>query len=231
MAAVIKHAAEAGGVRSLAAPVRRMVEAPDPRDEALATLRAGTARLEAELAEVRRAAADAADQLRDEHEVAVERAREEAYSEGHRAGAATVETREGERAAILGAGLAAEVERFGERLVALDGIAAALARACLDRVFARPEAMAMMVAAALERHMATLRDHSALAVRVSGADFSDTGTLEAAARAGGARATVTIDPDLPAGACRIAARLGHVDLDVPAQWAALARLLDTMAGV
>lgn len=230
MAAVIKQAATPGAIRALVAPVRHAVSVVDPRDEELAVLRAERARLEAEIAATRTAAARAAAAADDDLDAAVTRAREAALDEGRRAGLAAAEMRETDRVAAVADGVAAEATRLAARLEALDGLAASLARACLDRMFARPDAMAGMVTAALERHCLALRDGAALDVRVSGADFADTAALDAAVRAAGARATVSIDLDLPAGACRIAARLDRVDLDVPAQWAELARLLDGMAG-
>lgn len=218
MAAVIKPAG-AAAVRSLiAAPVR---PAGDPRDATIAALSADRARLEEEVRALRGRLAQAATDAR----AAAEAAREE----GHRAGLAAADVSEAERVSVIAAGVVAASATFEQRIAAMDGLAAALARACLDRVFERPEAMAAMVTDALAHRIATLRDQAALAVRVSGADFADTTAIEAAVRAAGGEASVTIDPDLPSGACRIAARLGRVECDVPGQWAALGQALEAMA--
>lgn len=203
--AVLKQA-DAAVVRALVAP-----PIPVAVDEA-ELLRADIAALRADIVRAEEAA-----------KTAVTRAREEGLAEGRKVGMASVERSERERVDLLAKGLAAEAQRLSERLQALDGLAAALARACLDRVFAPPEAMAAMVADALDHRLAMLRDRTGLTVRVSGADFAD-----AAALAGPGE--VTIDPDLPSGACRIGVRLGQIDLDVPRQWAAIARALDEMAG-
>lgn len=175
--------------------------------------------LRAEIVALRADAARAAEAAK----IAIAKAREEGLAEGRKAGIASVERSERERVELLAKGLAAEAQRLLERLQALDGLAAALARACLDRVFARPEAMAAMVGDALDHRLAMLRDRTELTVRVSGKDFTD-----AAALAG--HGEVTIDTDLPSGACRIGVRLGQIDLDVPQQWTAIARALDEMAG-
>ncbi len=176
-------------------------------------------RLRAELAALRADAVRAAEAA----SVAIAKAREEGLAEGRKAGIVSVERSERERIDLLAKGLAAEAQRLSERLQALDGLAAALARACLDRVFARPEAMAAMVADALDHRLGMLRDRAGLTVRVSGNDFTDAASLVG-------HGEITIDPDLPSGACRIGVRLGRIDLDVPQQWSAIAQALDEMAG-
>ncbi|MEN2747884.1 hypothetical protein [Sphingomonas sp. T9W2] len=179
----------------------------------------GAELLRAEIVALRADATRAAEAAK----IAIAKAREEGLAEGRKAGIASVERSERERVDLLAKGLAAEAKRLSERLEALDGLAAALARACLDRVFARPEAMAVMVLDALDHRLAMLRDRTGLTVRVSGNDFTD-----AAALAG--HGEVMIDPDLPSGACRIGVRLSQIDLDVPQLWAAIAQALDEMAG-
>lgn len=203
--AVLKQM-EATTVRALIAP-----PLPVAVDEAQ--------QLRADIAALRADAARAAEAVK----TAIAKACEEGLAEGRKAGIASVERSERERVELLAEGLAAEATRLSERLQALDGLAAALARACLDRVFARPEAMAAMVADALNHRLALLTDRTGLTVRVSGKDFTDVTALAG-------HGDVTIDPDLPSGACRIGVRLGQIDLDVPKQWAAIAQALDEMAG-
>ncbi|QXT34450.1 hypothetical protein KV697_11510 [Sphingomonas sanguinis] len=222
--AVIKQAEGIHGVRQLAGPPPLTAILIDPRDEAIALLQAERDTLAAQLAEAGDRIARADTQARDH----IGAAREEALSEGRRAGLAAAETREAERVAAIARGVTQALAQFDARLSATEGLAAALARACLDRVFAQPDATAAMVTQALARHFATLRDDAVVTVRVSGADFSDGEALAAAVR-DGARATVAIDRHLPSGACRVEARLGQVALDVPEQWSVLARLLDEMA--
>lgn len=193
-------------------------------------LRAEVARLAAELTRALDKASRTAEASQDDAAAAVAQARDEALKEGRKAGLAAAEGREGERLAALKDGIAAEADLFRAKLDTLDGLAAALARACLDRMFSESERMGDMIAATLARHVEILRAHTVLAVTVSGADFDNTRAVEATLRGTGNGASVSIDPDLPAGACRMTARLGQIDLDVSAQWATLARLLDEMAG-
>lgn len=177
------------------------------------------ARLRTELAEVRAAAARAAETAK----AAIAAARVEGITEGRAAGIASVERSERERLTLLAKGLADARDQLSKRLTALDGLAAALARMCLARVFARPEAMAAMVCDALSHRLTLLRDRTDLTIRVSGADFADPAALAAIG------AAVTIDPDLPSGACRMTMRLDRIDLDLPGQWATIAQALDDMA--
>ncbi len=225
MAAILKQAsADPSGIRSLSvpdAPATVAEIAVDPRAEELTALHGEIARLTAERAQ----AAIQAERIAARHKDALAAVRDE----GFRDGLAAADRRENERLEALRTGLADEALRFGDRLAALDTLAVAIARAALDKIFARSDAMDEMVAAALSRHLATITDHSLLAVRVSADDFPDPATLERAMRAIGRPVSVTSDDMLPPGACQIAARLGHVDLDIPAQRAALFALLDTMA--
>ncbi len=224
-AAILKQAsAHASGIRSLSvpdAPATVAEIAVDPHAEELTVLHGEIARLTAERAQ----AARQTERTAARHEEALAAVRDE----GFRDGLAAADSREGERLEALRTGLADEALRFGDRLAALDTLAVAIARAALDKMFARSDAMDEMVTAALSRHVATITDHSVLTVRVSADDFPDPATLEGAMRAIGGRVSVTSDDSLPAGACRIAARLGHVDLDIPAQRSALFDLLDAMA--
>ncbi len=216
---VLKQSGVADGVRPLSA--RSVVVA----DDAVTLLLAERAALAAEVTALREAMDLSAAAARD----AVARARRDGVVEGRRAGIASVELDETGRVEAVRKGVSDEAGRLGERLATLDGLAAALARACLGRVFARPDAMAAMVVDALAHRLAILRDQTVLTVRVSGVDFADDAALTAAVRGAGSDAVVTIDPVLPSGACRMAARLGQVDLDVPGQWNAIAAMLDGLA--
>jgi len=225
MVAILKQASvDAMAIRRLSVPdtpAPVAIVAVDPHAEELAALRGEIARLTAERTQV----ATQAKRTAVRHEEALADARED----GFRDGLAAAEGREDERLEALRIGLMNEARRFGERLAMLNTLAVAIARAALDKMFTRSEAMDAMVVAALSRYVATLTDHTLLAVRVSADDFPDPATLERAMRAIGGQVSVTSDDALSAGACRIAARLGHVDLDIPAQRAALFDLLDAMA--
>jgi flagellar biosynthesis/type III secretory pathway protein FliH len=101
-----------------------------------------------------------------------------------------------------------------------------LARAALEKLFTDPAQWAAMVEAMLARQLAALRRSSIVAIHVSPHDFVE---VEVLASALGSEASRFVrDPELASGACRIACRLGQVDLDVREQWSALAAVLDAM---
>lgn len=218
MSAVIKSGLR-GDVRRFAGdapePVRQLAPVPDPRDAERERLLAEIARLEERCEEERAAAVRA-----------LEAAREKAYAEG----LAAAETREAERLAVLGKELAGCGAAFAARLDVLDGLAPALVRAALAKLFADCEGWAAAVEAMLSRQLAALRRGSIVAVRVSPLDFPDFEALGALVAALGIEG-VAIEPDreLRAGASRIECRLGQIDLDVRAQWQSLSALLAEMA--
>lgn len=200
MPAVLKPATHAThGVRSLAAPPPP--PAPDPAAREIDRLSRA----------LRTAQSDAA----------------AAIIQSRADGRADAESGEADRLAALRDALSAQADALAKRLDELDGLAIALARTALARVFDRPEAMADMVAATLARHLAVLKDRTVLAVTVSGADFADPAPLDTLLRR--QQVGIEIDPDLPAGACRVRYSLGGIDLDIPRQWSALAALLDEAA--
>ncbi|HEU0065780.1 MAG TPA: FliH/SctL family protein [Sphingomonas sp.] len=151
-------------------------------------------------------------------------------AEGHRAGLAAAVRQDAARRDALDAGIARALAQFDEALTACERLAAALARAALAKAFAPSDTIAEPVLATIARNAALFRDAGAVAIRVSAADFADAGAAQDVAERGtGAPIVVTIDPALPAGACRVTARLGTIDLGLDTQWSALAALLDDLA--
>lgn len=193
----------------------RPVPMPDPRDAELA-------RLMAEVERLNRANAEAAE--------ASARAVAAAREDGRRQGLGEAETREADRLAALGKGLAQSAAAFAARLDRLDALAPALVREALAKLFADIDGWAGPVEAALARQLADLRLAAVVAVRVSPQDFPDAEALAGLAHALGIEGTsVEADRALPAGASRIECRLGQVDLDLPDHWRALSALLEDMA--
>lgn len=188
------------------APVR------DPRIEAL----------ELEIEELRGALAA--------QRVAGEQAVAAARTEGERAGRTAAGDGVDKQLALLGKGVEAAVAAWQERLVDLDGLAPALARAALGKLFDGGEDHSRFVAGAIARQMRLLRRESLVAIRVSARDFRDEPALAAlAAEAGAGSVRVVADADLASGECRIDLQLGHVDVGVGTQWAQLAAFLDELA--
>jgi flagellar biosynthesis/type III secretory pathway protein FliH len=189
-----------------AAPVR------DPRIEAL----------EREVGELR--AALAAQRLESEQAVKAARA------EGEREGRAAADDASDKRLALIGKGIESAVARWETRLVDLDGLAPALARAALGKLFDQGEDQKRFVAGAIVRQLRLLRRESLIAIRVSASDFADESALAAlAAEAGTGSVRLLADRDLESGECRIDLQLGHIDVGAGTQWAQVAAFLDGLA--
>lgn len=212
MSALIKAGA-AGAVRDFAAlrdQAARIERAPVPVDPVEAerdALRAELARIQRELGE--------ADERADKAVL-------EAHAKGLREGQAESETRESDRIELLREALAAAAADFGARLDLLDGLAPRLVRAALGKLFDDPDRWSEMAEAMLARQLARLRRSSIVELRISPEDFAEVpDSLPAGVQ-------VVRDPELGTGACSIRCRLGQIDLDVRAHWAALDALLETI---
>lgn len=187
-------------------PAASAAARPDPRDSELARLRDEIGRLEGELAEAGKAAIQAREQ-------------------GHRAGLAAAADDAEERRALLRETLTDAYASFEDRLAILDGLAPALVRTALGKLFAPSENWAAMAEAMVARQLRDLRRSAVVVVRVSPLDFGP----DSIAPLGAGQVPVEADPDLESGQARIECRLEQIDLDVRAQWASLSALLDVMA--
>jgi flagellar biosynthesis/type III secretory pathway protein FliH len=184
----------------------------DPRIEAL----------ELEVAELR-AALEA---QRAESEQAVKAAR----AEGERQGRASADDASAKQLALLGKGVDSAVAGWEARLGDLDGLAPALARAALAKLFDDGDGHAGFVAGLIARQMRLLRRDSLVAIRVSARDFRDEQALaELGEAAGTGSVRLVADGDLASGECRIDLQLGHIDIGAGTQWAQVAAFLDKLA--
>lgn len=184
---------------------------PDPRD-------ARIRQLDAEIAELRDSLANAARTSK--------KAADTAYENGVAAGLVKAENSEIGRIKAIETGFDDAVHRFDAALATLEWLAPKLARSALGKMFGAVEDWGPMVDAILSRQLATLRRASVVSIWVSAEDFADPGTVTAIAAG---KLCAAIDPDLPAGSARIQCTLGQIDLNAPAQWEAIAQLLDEMA--
>jgi flagellar biosynthesis/type III secretory pathway protein FliH len=190
--------------------------AVDPRDLECARLRDELVTLEARLAAIEAANAEAV-------RLAVER--------GRRAGKEEAETGESERLKALRTGMEAALAKWTGRLDAWDGLAAALAEATLSRLFEPAADWSEPVVRALARQLAVLRRDAVVAIHVSPADFAGQDALDALRQqiAPGDSVAVATDSGLSGGKCRIDCRFEQVDLDIPAHWGRLTKMLAEMA--
>jgi flagellar biosynthesis/type III secretory pathway protein FliH len=203
----------APSVRSFLAPAEP-VPAPrlDPRIEAL----------QREVDGLRSALAA----QRAESEQAVKAAR----AEGERQGRAAAGDSADRQLASLGKGLDSAVARWEARLADLDGLAPALARSALAKLFDGGEDHKRFVAGLIARQLRLLRRDGVIAIRVSARDFADGPALEAlGAEVGAGSVRLVADADLEPGDCRIDLQLGHLDVGAGTQWARVADFLDGLA--
>jgi len=196
MSGLIKRAAARDAAMPLprlpAAPVAEREPVPDPR---IAAFEAEIARLEAALDDERRTAAEAVVAARRE-------GRDEAVAD------------DAARTAAVADALADALAAWDARLGELDGVAAAIARIALAKVFGDDDDRANRVVQTIAHHRARLGEQAVIGIRVSAADV-------AGERFDAARDRIAIDPALAAGEARIDLRLGTVDVDPAAQWAVL----------
>ncbi|WP_341208797.1 hypothetical protein [uncultured Sphingomonas sp.] len=214
MSGIIKH--ELAGLAVDRLPRGRGEERIAARDPIVVALEDRVAALEATLAAERLAAARAAAAAR------------EAVAEARRVGRGEAVADDRRRVTLLAEGIASAQAAWRERLEATDRLAAQLAALVLARMFGACDDWAEPVTRALTEQVAQIGAHAIVAVTVSAADFADEAAL--AATVGLRTASVTRDAALPAGACRIALRLGQVEIDPARQWAAFEAALHELGG-
>ncbi len=133
---------------------------------------------------------------------------------------------EASRLKALEQALTAAATETSQRLDDLDALSLALAQGALASVFERAGDFDELLIRAIGRELADLKQESVLHVRVSASDFADEEALGALVRRIGAAIRIECDDQLDAGACRIALRLGEIELSLPEYWRALrAKLL------
>ena len=103
--------------------------------------------------------------------IAAEKAVAAARAEGERLGKAAAGTAVERQVEAVATGVEAAAGAWRERLDSLDGLAAALARSALAKLFEDGEGHSRFVAAVIARQMRLLRRESVIAIRVSARDF------------------------------------------------------------
>lgn len=211
MTAIIKACEAVGDT-----PVRALEGAPRPQTREEIALRARIARLEEEVAERERLIASLRDQA------------ESAYADGHTAGRATGAREANDdveaRFALLDRAIGEATAGFGQTLASLEGLAALLARECLERMFGETSG-AEVVLALLRKQVATLERAAIVHIEVAEIDFPNAG---ACARLAGKLGLQGIEIDArarPQGSCTIRLQLGEMEIGLDRQWGALSAAL------
>jgi flagellar biosynthesis/type III secretory pathway protein FliH len=223
MTAIIKSAdaAMTAAVRPIPPADMAAASAVPRGDDREERLEACIAELEERIAALTREAED----LRAEAAAALARGEEKGREMGKR----DAEDRERERLDLLEKGILAGRKELAEALGATERLAALLARDCLDKLFADASANADRVCALLRAQMVQIEQHELLAVVVSAADFSEEGLERLRTVVPDRAVELRRDADLPAGSCKLRARLGEIDIGLGTQWQAVGDLLADMA--
>lgn len=179
-------------------------------------------RLEAELAALAAALAER-DEAIARHSGELEDARGEGFEEGRRSA-------EDDGTAALAA-IEAAADRalalFAEQLGEMETLAALLARTCLERLLLATEQRSALVCELIAGQARALDSEALVRISVSASDFLTAADLEAVATAlGSRRCELVASDELDSGECRIALRLGTLDIGLSQQWGSLRDILD-----
>lgn len=150
-----------------------------------------------------------------EMQAQAERDGSDAYAAGVADGKATADDATTRRIELLEAMLTTVRADWDTRLDGIDALAVELARAGLAKLFAQSGDLGDLVARAIALKLAALRAESVVAIVVSERDFADHAARDVLrARIASVGTALVSDPALPAGACRLDLKLGHIDLSV-----------------
>ncbi len=166
--------------------------------------------LQDELADLRRALAEAEAKRRADVDCAREEERQ----------AVTAEFRRDEDAAraLLGSGLRDAIDKLNKHFAEADKFGLTLALVALERVIAEPTLYQKLITEAIGVQVSNLRHDTVIAVSVSDIDFPDQTALDGLAETLGADTKVMASDSLRAGECRVDLRLGAIDISLPDYW-------------
>ncbi|HEV2818512.1 MAG TPA: hypothetical protein VGW40_14965 [Allosphingosinicella sp.] len=156
---------------------------------------------------------------------------EAAYAEGREAGRKEAADDGAEALARIEAAAERALALFADELGEMETLAALLARTCLERLLLATEARAVLVRELIAGQAKALDAEAIVRVSVSAADFPRAEGLEAvAASLGSRRCEIIAADELDSGDCRIALRLGTLEIGLGQQWGRLRAVLDDAIG-
>jgi type III secretion protein L len=199
-------------VRPFALVRAEVLPAPDPE---LVALREQCLALEVALAEREEAITAVAEKA--------EAAWQDGEAAGREAGRAEADERRADALALLEDASDRACAELAERLQGMDGLAALLARTCLDRLFGDPGARADIVRDLIRHQVDSLRGEAVVEIRVSAEDFPTDTAIEGSAG-------IVVSDALASGDCAIRLRLGTLEAGLDQQWGGLRSALSAMAG-
>ena len=183
-------------------------------------------RLAAELAALAAALAE-----RDEAIAGHAGALEDAHREGREAGRREAEDESAAALAAIEAASERALAAFADELGEMETLAALLARTCLERLLLATEPRAALVCELIAGQARALDAEAMVRITVSASDFLTAQDLEAVtASLGSRRCELVASDELDSGDCRIALRLGTLDIGLGQQWGSLRAILDDAIG-
>lgn len=182
---------------------------------------------ESELFSALQSLKDARQQIAELEDKRVE-ARAEGYQEGYAAGHATGAGECSKAIELLQSGISAAHRELQDSLRSTERLAAMMAKTCLESIIGDSRLHSDLITCALGHQLKTLEAAAVLKVAVSAEDFEDSEALEALGQSLGA--SLSIDPGLGAGECRISLQLGSLEVGPATQWRRLSQLLDQQVG-
>jgi len=188
-------------------------------------------RLETELAALAAALAE-----RDEaiagHADALETAWRKGEAEGRETGRSEAAADGAEALARIEAAAERALGLFADELEAMESLAALLARTCLERLLLATEPRAALVCELIAGQARALDAEAIVRVTVSASDFPAAEELKAVtASLGSRRCEVIASEEIDSGDCRIALRLGTLEIGLGQQWGRLRAVLDEAIAV
>jgi len=219
MSSVIKALDPSGSVR-----IQPLLGAAVPtlEEEEIARLKARIASIENELRQRDSKLAE----LRNE----IPQAYENGRRDGEAAGLRAAEDRQLERLKLLETALRDANSVLVESLAGLERLAPLLAAECLDIILRDRKYRAAMVQKILSAQVKTLERSSVVSIELSKEDFDDPGALEKLKQEMALKQTVLEAKEtIESGGCRIALRLGQMEVGIDQQWGSLRRELEAMS--
>ena len=132
--------------------------------------------------------------------------------------------------ALLEQGVSNALAHARTRVDSLEQLALLLAETALEKVFTPTSDYRELTTRAIARQLTQFRRNAMLRIAVSERDFPEHRALEALGARLGANVVMAADPQLPAGACHIDLRLGHIEISLVEHWDALKAELRRLAG-
>ena len=150
----------------------------------------------------------------------------DARREGRKEGLRERDEATAKKLALLEPALTGAVDRWTERLEALNGLSVQVAKTVLQKMTGNADWHGDFLAQAIAARLAVLDASSVIAVKLSAADIS---SQEIAELNASSKILIEASTELEAGQCTIALQMGEIELGPSAQWSEAARLLDSIA--